>query len=78
MKSALNLHREFTSLNDDMLQSMVSLERQTAMLKKVIRIMAGSMALDEEGRTELQLSPEEAEFIKKICDEEQVFLTGGL
>lgn len=77
MKTGLNYHRQVEQLNNDILVHTVGMERQVAMLKKVIRVMAGSMALTETGQTELQLTPEEAEFIKRVCEEEQVFLTGG-
>ena len=53
----------------------VSLERDNCMLKRVVRILAGSMAMDQEGNTSMQLTQQDAEFVKKVCDDTNVFLT---
>jgi len=58
----------------DLVYHSVSLEHDNAMLKRVIRILANSMALDEQGNQTMQLSQEDADFVKRICDEANVFM----
>ena len=62
------------SLNELLLHS-VSLERDVADLKKVIRIMANAKALDTDGNVVEQYTQEEADFIKRIVERVNVFRT---
>ena len=63
-----------SSLNELLLHS-VSLERDVADLKKVIRIMANAKAFDTDGNVVEQYTQEEADFIKRIVERVNVFRT---
>lgn len=52
----------------------ISLERENFKIKKAIRVLAKNMALDESGRSTIELTQEEADFIKKTCIETNLFL----
>ena len=53
---------------EKVLAQYAKLERDNATLKKAVRIIAYSMALDEDGNTRLKLSREDAEYLKMAVD----------
>ena len=59
---------------NDLSNHAISLERENFKLKQVIRTIAKKMALDESGRSTIELTQNEADFIKKTCIETNLFL----
>lgn len=53
-------------------------ELENAQLKRVIRVMAGSIAWDEAGNQTMSLTAEQADYVKRVCDQTDVFKTGGI
>lgn len=76
-KSTVDRARIINNELNMLVKDSVSLELQNAELKKVIRIIANSMALNEEGETEMKLSRGEFEYIQRVTEENNVFLEGG-
>jgi len=76
MKTGVDYFQDISQSLTHMMTHTVRLEKDVSNLKKVIRIMANAEALDEEGNITRQFSREEAEFIKKVCNELDVFQTG--
>lgn len=52
----------------------ISLERKNFYLKKALKLFAKNIALNENGKSEIELTQEESEFIKKICIDHDVFV----
>ena len=52
----------------------ISLERENFNLKRALRIFASNIALDENGVSRVEITKEEAEYIKRVCIEYNVFL----
>lgn len=52
----------------------INLERENSHLRNVIRILAESMALDENGNTTMQLSRESADYVKRTVGAFNVFM----
>ena len=78
MNKSLNNYNSLHKLNEEILCYSAGLERKNAMLKRVIRLLARPPAIDQEGNVAPILTAEEADLIKRVCEEEDVFLTGGL
>lgn len=69
----LELTRVVEKAMNEMVLHSISIERQNATLKKVIRVLASSVEVTEDGRSEMILTQEQADFIQKSCDELRVF-----
>lgn len=54
----------------------VTLERDNMFLKKAIRTMANKMCVDDHGNTTMNLTQEDADFLKGVCDTCDVFNAG--
>lgn len=70
----LTLGKDIEGNLQDLISHSASLEQQNSALKRVIRILSEGMALDENGDQQIQLTQEQADYIKKVCDETNVFL----
>jgi hypothetical protein len=76
-KSTVDRARVINTEINLLVKDSVALEIQNAELKKVIRILASSMALNEEGEMEMRMSREQFEYIQRVTEENNVFLEGG-
>lgn len=63
---------------NEMFTYTAALERDVANLKKVIKIMASSEYIDQEGNVSASYTPQEADFIKRVVEENNVFTSRGL
>lgn len=77
MKTATDYYQEIAQSLSDMMIHAATLEQKNSELKRVIRTLANSEALDENGNVTRQLTHDQAEFIKKVCESQNVFHTGG-
>ena len=78
MKNANGYARTLESATADLVAYAFQLERERAELKRVIRVIAGSFALDEEGNTTMSLTEEDGKYIKEVCNQHNVFHTDGM
>lgn len=78
MKNANGYSRKLEEAAAGITAYTFQLERERAELKRAIRVLAGTMALDEEGGTTMVLTEAEADYIKKVCNEHNVFHTDGM
>lgn len=58
---------------NDLLVHCVGVELENSQLKKLIRILASSTSLDEDGNTVRTMTQQEAEFVKNTCEKYNVF-----
>ena len=65
-----SLQNEITNLSN----YTISLERKNFHLKKALKLFAKNIALNENGKSEIELTQEESEFIKKTCIDHDVFV----
>lgn len=68
MSQAMDDYDKLTTASAEMFRNAVKLERDNATLKQAIRILAGSMAMDEGGNTAMQLTHQEGEYIKMAVE----------
>lgn len=72
MKTLEATKKAEAALNDLAHQSL-SMERDVALMKKVVRLMAGRICLDEQGKTTMELNEQDVKTIKEICLKCNVF-----
>lgn len=78
MKTSIDFVQDIEKTINDLLTYSVGLELQVVDLKKIIKLLAHSFALNEEGEVIKSLTPEQAEYIKRICEKYHVFGYEGI
>lgn len=73
----LTIVKEIDNKMNDLTQHSLTLERDNALLRQAVRTMFRSIALTESGDTTLQLTEEDVEYLKRVCDQCGVFATGA-
>jgi len=77
MKTATDYYQDIAQSLSDFMIHAATLEQKNSELKRVIRTLANSEALDEEGNVTRQLTHQQADFIKRVCEDQNVFHSGG-
>lgn len=73
----LTIVKEIDSKMNDLTQHSLTLERDNILLRQAVRTMFRSIALTESGETTLQLTEKDVEYLKRVCDQCDVFATGA-
>lgn len=84
MKNTFGLFRKVEEALSEASYHSMSLEKKNADLKAVVRIFGRAMNIDQEGNTTINITQEDADFIRKVAEDCNVFntksndiLTGG-
>lgn len=72
------LSRQVEDKINDLAKHSLSMERDNMLLKRAVRIMAGGIHADERGEMKLGLTETQAQFIRKVVNDCNVFNTEGL
>lgn len=73
IKSTIDYVSEIEIVLNNLLKHSSGLEQQCFELKKVIFLLANSFAIDQDGNLVRNMSQEQADYIKKICEKHHVF-----